>query len=359
MYGEVAYADLEKESVYDLTESNLVKMVRVMQLLLQHQQFQLEQGLGVQQQLMEEQVSTLGVLQMIPHLDIKDVGEGLNKLQGEFFKVADADMDAMFAQVRTEERTGARDTLANNVDQIKQVGALHGGGHQRIREFGFAFALPSPSPSWEGGGGSGKKQRLLFHRLCDSFAVFPCCASPYATRGLPLLRFPLCHPGPSLAALPPMPPGAFPCCASPYATRGLPLLRFPLCHPGPSLAALPPMPPGPSLAALPPMPPGAFPCCASPYATRGLPLLRFPLCHPGPSLAALPPMPPGAFPCCASPYATRGLPSHQVLDKRVFGGTQAPAGGTTSATATVAATAAESVPRAQRQPQPQQQRCPM
>ncbi|GIL93942.1 hypothetical protein Vretimale_174 [Volvox reticuliferus] len=121
MYGEVAYADLEKESVYDLTESNLVKMVRVMQLLLQHQQFQLEQGLGVQQQLMEEQVSTLGVLQMIPHLDIKDVGEGLNKLQGEFFKVADADMDAMFAQVRTEERTGARDTLANNVDQIKQV----------------------------------------------------------------------------------------------------------------------------------------------------------------------------------------------------------------------------------------------
>ncbi|GIL78822.1 hypothetical protein Vretifemale_8251 [Volvox reticuliferus] len=168
MYGEVAYADLEKESVYDLTESNLVKMVRVMQLLLQHQQFQLEQGLGVQQQLMEEQVSTLGVLQMIPHLDIKDVGEGLNKLQGEFFKVADADMDAMFAQVRTEERTGARDTLANNVDQIKQV-----------------------------------------------------------------------------------------------------------------------------------------------------------------------------------------------LDKRVFGGTQAPAGGTTSATATVAATAAESVPRAQRQPQPQQQRCPM
>ncbi|GIL93943.1 hypothetical protein Vretimale_174 [Volvox reticuliferus] len=153
MYGEVAYADLEKESVYDLTESNLVKMVRVMQLLLQHQQFQLEQGLGVQQQLMEEQVSTLGVLQMIPHLDIKDVGEGLNKLQGEFFKVADADMDAMFAQVRTEERTGARDTLANNVDQIKQVGALHGGGHQRIREFGFAFALPSPSPSWEGGGG--------------------------------------------------------------------------------------------------------------------------------------------------------------------------------------------------------------
>ncbi|GIL45258.1 hypothetical protein Vafri_2548 [Volvox africanus] len=121
MYGEVAYADLEKESVYDLTESNLVKMVRVMQLLLQHQQFQLEQGLGVQQQLMEEQVSTLGVLQMIPHLDIKGVGEGLNKLQGEFYKVADADMDAMFAQVRTEERTGARDTLASNVDQVKQV----------------------------------------------------------------------------------------------------------------------------------------------------------------------------------------------------------------------------------------------
>ncbi|EFJ53022.1 hypothetical protein VOLCADRAFT_120152 [Volvox carteri f. nagariensis] len=121
MYGEMAYADLEKESVYDLTESNLLKMVRIMQLLLQHQQFQLDQGLGVQQQLREEQVSTLGVLQMIPHLDIKGVGEGLTKLQGEFYQVADADMEAMFAQVRTEERTGARDTLANNVDQAKQV----------------------------------------------------------------------------------------------------------------------------------------------------------------------------------------------------------------------------------------------
>ncbi|GLC34065.1 hypothetical protein PLESTB_000833500 [Pleodorina starrii] len=138
MYGDLACADLEKESVYDLTESNLLKLVRVMQLLLQHQQFQLEQGLGVQQLLREEQVSTLAALRMIPHLDVKGVGEGLGKLQGEFYKVADADMDAMFAQARAEERMGARGTLASNVDQVKQV--------LDLRAFGGTQAAASAEP---------------------------------------------------------------------------------------------------------------------------------------------------------------------------------------------------------------------
>ncbi|KXZ51732.1 hypothetical protein GPECTOR_11g179 [Gonium pectorale] len=120
LYGEVAYADLEGESVYDLTEANMLKLVRVLQLLLQLQQHRLEAGQGVMEVLREETAATAGLLAVLPQLDVGGIGEGLRKLQGDFYKVADADMDAMFAQVRTEERTAARDTVAGQVDQVKQ-----------------------------------------------------------------------------------------------------------------------------------------------------------------------------------------------------------------------------------------------
>ncbi|KAG2447577.1 hypothetical protein HYH02_007500 [Chlamydomonas schloesseri] len=121
LYGELAYADLEAESVYDLSEANLLKVVRLLQLLLQYQQYQLEQGLGVQQLLREEQAEAVGLLRQIPRLQMKGLQEGLGNLQSNFYKVADADMDAMFQQVRTEERTAARDTVGHNVDQVKQA----------------------------------------------------------------------------------------------------------------------------------------------------------------------------------------------------------------------------------------------
>ncbi|PNH01373.1 hypothetical protein TSOC_012747, partial [Tetrabaena socialis] len=98
LYGDLAYADLERESVYDVSEANLLKLVRVLQLFLQLQQHQLEQSQGAAQLLREEAVETVGVLRMLPHLDVQGVAEGLGRLQADFYKVADADMDAMFAQ---------------------------------------------------------------------------------------------------------------------------------------------------------------------------------------------------------------------------------------------------------------------
>ncbi|KAG2487452.1 hypothetical protein HYH03_014019 [Edaphochlamys debaryana] len=119
LYGELAYANLDKESVYDLSEANLLKLVRCLQMLVQYQQFQIEQGLATIQILKEDQVATVGLLRMLPHVDVSEVEEHLIRLQKDFYRVADADMDAMFAQVRTEERTGARDTVGVNVDQTK------------------------------------------------------------------------------------------------------------------------------------------------------------------------------------------------------------------------------------------------
>ncbi|KAG2425849.1 hypothetical protein HXX76_013473 [Chlamydomonas incerta] len=151
IYGELAYADLEAESVYDLSEANLLKVVRLLQLLLQFQQFQLEQGLGVQQLLREEQAEAVGLLRQIPRLQMKGLQDGLGKLQGDFYKVADADMDAMFQQVRTEERTGARDTVGHNVDQVKQAldPRVFGGGQ------GAGGAGADAASGTAGGGGTG------------------------------------------------------------------------------------------------------------------------------------------------------------------------------------------------------------
>lgn len=121
MYQELAHAELEGESVYEMTESNLIKLVRTLQLALQYQQYSLEQGQHMQQ-LMEEEATQLAAgLKQVPELSMQGLQDGLRNLEKEYYKVADADMDAMFAQARTEERTAARDVLYNNVDQVKQA----------------------------------------------------------------------------------------------------------------------------------------------------------------------------------------------------------------------------------------------
>ena len=59
-------------------------------------------------------------ISLLPNLGLDGLTRGLEKLEVDYKKVADADMDAMFAQVRVEERTGARDVLGGIVDQAKR-----------------------------------------------------------------------------------------------------------------------------------------------------------------------------------------------------------------------------------------------
>ena len=63
-------------------------------------------------------------ISLLPNLGLEGLARGLEKLEVDCERVADADMDAMFAQVRVEERTGARDVLGGIVDQAK--GELEG-----------------------------------------------------------------------------------------------------------------------------------------------------------------------------------------------------------------------------------------
>ncbi|MEW5308014.1 MAG: hypothetical protein WDW38_000005 [Sanguina aurantia] len=107
LYNTIAYADLSSEGVYELCESNLLKVIHACQLLLQFQQHNVEQACHAQQ-LADEQCNELAAaLQRLPELSMTDVKQGLQQLEGGFYGVADADLDAMFTKARVEERTAA------------------------------------------------------------------------------------------------------------------------------------------------------------------------------------------------------------------------------------------------------------
>lgn len=73
--------------------------MRVLQLLLQFQQYNVEQGAHVQQLLQEETLTLAATLQHVPQLSLEPISAGLDVLQNDLYRVADADMDAMFTQV--------------------------------------------------------------------------------------------------------------------------------------------------------------------------------------------------------------------------------------------------------------------
>ncbi|GAX85692.1 hypothetical protein CEUSTIGMA_g13108.t1 [Chlamydomonas eustigma] len=120
MFNEVSQADMEGESSYNLTESNLVKLVRVCQLMMQFVQYKSEQQYNMQQMMEEDQSELQAHVSLLPNMDLDKLTQGLHKLEMDYSGVADADMDAMFQQVRVEERIGARDVLGGIVDQANK-----------------------------------------------------------------------------------------------------------------------------------------------------------------------------------------------------------------------------------------------
>ncbi|MEW5303929.1 MAG: hypothetical protein WDW36_006574 [Sanguina aurantia] len=104
LYNTIAYADLSSEGVYELCESNLLKVIHACQLLLQFQQHSLEQACHAQQ-LADERCNELAAaLQRLPELSMTDVERGLRQLEGGFHAVADADLDAMFTQQQQQQQ---------------------------------------------------------------------------------------------------------------------------------------------------------------------------------------------------------------------------------------------------------------
>lgn len=120
LFNDVAYANLDGESVFNMSEANLIKLVRLSQYMLQYLQYRIEQYHELQERLEEEHVQlTAGLALMPTALGLEDVEEGLLNLEDNFYSVADQDLDRLFTQTRIEEREFARGTLANTVHEKK------------------------------------------------------------------------------------------------------------------------------------------------------------------------------------------------------------------------------------------------
>lgn len=69
--------------------------------MLQHMQWSVEQTQHANQLLHEERAALAATLALIPDLDMDGLTSKLEHLGGEYLKVAEADLDAMFMQVRS------------------------------------------------------------------------------------------------------------------------------------------------------------------------------------------------------------------------------------------------------------------
>ncbi|GAX85690.1 hypothetical protein CEUSTIGMA_g13105.t1 [Chlamydomonas eustigma] len=96
------------------------ELVRVCQLMMQFEQYKSEQQYNMQQMMEEDQSELQAHVSLLPNMDLDKLTQGLHKLEMDYSGVADADMDAMFQQVRVEERIGARDVLGGIVDQANK-----------------------------------------------------------------------------------------------------------------------------------------------------------------------------------------------------------------------------------------------
>ena len=133
LFSDVAQADLEGESSFNLTESNLIKLVKACQMMLQFVQHSSEQQQQMQHYQEEDADGLQALVKLAPTADLGGLAAGLKKLEGDYRGCADADLDAMFTAVRVEERLGAREILGGVVDQAKRALVLDAKG-QRVKE---------------------------------------------------------------------------------------------------------------------------------------------------------------------------------------------------------------------------------
>ena len=133
IFSEVAQADLEGESSFNLTESNLIKLVKVCQMMLQFVQHSSEQQTQMQHYQDEDADGLQALVKLAPTADLEGLAAGLKKLEVDYRGVADAELDGMFTAVRVEERLGAREILGGVMDQAKRALTLDAKG-ERVKE---------------------------------------------------------------------------------------------------------------------------------------------------------------------------------------------------------------------------------
>lgn len=149
LFQDVTTADFEAESSFNLSEANLVKLVRLMQMMMQYQGYMLGRKERVQLALEEEQAALQSGLALIPDVGLADVRDKLAQLTAGFAQVAQSDLDAMMEKVRLDERKGAAAAAAATAGgggggspaaAGQQAAAFYAGS-------GSSTAVPAPAPS--------------------------------------------------------------------------------------------------------------------------------------------------------------------------------------------------------------------
>ncbi|KAL6759437.1 hypothetical protein V8C86DRAFT_2575142 [Haematococcus lacustris] len=183
LFDDLAHADFESESAFNLTEASLLKLLQLSQLLMQYLQWTTEQS-NQQQQLLTEDRAALGAaLHTIPGLSLKQVSAGLNHLGQEFAAVGNTDLDAMFLKVRAQERQGRPDVHQGAApDQAPQQRPLNS---QQWQELNSHMESDPPMPPRSTSGQGVGRQHSTPHWVQGDGSRPPCeegCAVP-SSRG--------------------------------------------------------------------------------------------------------------------------------------------------------------------------------
>ena len=117
---EVMYADIDSESVFNLTEGNLIKLFQLAQLMLEfvnHERVVLEHQYD---DFLENRELVLQLLERAGVTTLDDIRDGTEYLGRNFTGLAGGELEDMFSQVRVEERAMSRMVLAGAIEETKR-----------------------------------------------------------------------------------------------------------------------------------------------------------------------------------------------------------------------------------------------
>eukprot|EP00877_Chromochloris_zofingiensis_P005393 jgi/Chrzof1/14855/Cz09g18170.t1 len=121
-FEDVAYGDILGESVFNLSEANLIKVIRLAQLQLQYLQHKLEEKADAQQALEDESLALTAGLTGMPDLSLSDLKSGIGQLHVHVKQLGETQVDAIIGQVRAEERSAVNSSNASQPVQHQRTG---------------------------------------------------------------------------------------------------------------------------------------------------------------------------------------------------------------------------------------------
>ncbi len=118
---DTAYGDLEgSDSAWNLSEGNLIKLLKVSQLQLQYLRHELAERAEAARALEDESLALAAGLASMPRLSLGEVRGALGALGGEVRELGAGRLEAVLERVRGEERGAAKAAVAAAVAEARR-----------------------------------------------------------------------------------------------------------------------------------------------------------------------------------------------------------------------------------------------